>query len=274
MRDILKDLSTPAMVAAIKANLVEWWRYLGRSAKVELHESPEVTWLLTGIPDSFLNPILRTQAAPGKVDALIGRTLAHFRSRGVTRFSWWVDPGTQPADLEGRLIHHGLTYTDGPPGMAADLLELPEDLPTPAGLTIEVVKDTEALRGWSYASMTGFGVHETYVDNWFDLFVSLGFNLPLRSYLGRLNRKHVAASQLFLGAGVAGIYVVATVPDARRQGIGLAMTLAPLRDARAVGYRIGILHSSPKGLGVYQKLGFQEYCKMSHYVWAGEAGQQ
>ena len=70
-----------------------------------------------------------------------------------------------------------------------------------------------------------------------------------------------------------GIYVVATIPEARRQGIGTALTLAPLREARAMGYRIGILHASQMGLRVYRRLGFQEYCKMSCYEWAGETSQ-
>jgi GNAT superfamily N-acetyltransferase len=95
----------------------------------------------------------------------------------------------------------------------------------------------------------------------------------LRSYLARLDGKAVATSQLFLGAGVAGIYVVATVPEARRKGIGALVPLEPLRDARALGFRVGILHSSAMGLSVYQRLGFQEYCKMSCYgVWPSDTG--
>jgi GNAT superfamily N-acetyltransferase len=265
MSDILRDFSAPVLVVAIKANLVDWWRYLGNSPQAEFYDSPELTWLLTGIPNSFVNPILCTRAGPDNLDANIERILAHFRSRGVSTFSWWTELGTQPADLGMHLADYGLTYREGGPGMAVDLLDVPEELPTPASLTIEPVKDTEALRGWAYASMIGFGVPETYVETWYDLFMGLGFELPLRSYLGNLNGKPVATSQLFLGAGVAGIYVVATTPAARRQGIGAALTLAPLRDALAMGFRIGILHASPMGFGVYRRLGFQEYCKMSHY---------
>lgn len=272
MSGILKDFSAPALIAAIKANLFEWWRYLGRSPTAEFYDSPELTWLLTGIPNSFVNSVLRTQAEPDNVDAIIERTLDHFRSRDVTEFSWWTEPGTQPTDLGQHLVDHGLTHTDGGPGMAVDLLGLNEDLTTPPGLTIERVEGTEALRKWAYASIIGFELPEINVNTMFDLFTGLGFDLPLRNYLGILNGEPVAASELFLGAGVAGIYVVATIPEARRQGIGAAITLAPLRDARAMGFQIGILHSSSMGLGVYRRLGFQEYCKMSCYgKWPSDA---
>jgi GNAT superfamily N-acetyltransferase len=270
MSEILEDLSAPALVAAIKANLFAWYRYLGRSPKAEFRDSPALTWLLTGFPDSFVNGVLRTHLEPDKVDATIEDTLAHFRSRGVTTFSWWTEPGTQPTDLGEHLLAHGLAHTNGGPGMAVDLLALNEDLPIPSNLSIQHVDDTETLAKWAYASIIGFEHPGTEANAWFDLLADLGFDLPLRNYIGILNGEPVGTSELFLAAGVAGIYVVTTVPDARRQGIGAALTLAALREARAMGYRIGILHSSPRGLGVYRRLGFQEYCKMSHYVWASE----
>jgi GNAT superfamily N-acetyltransferase len=208
-----------------------------------------------------------------KVDGVIKETLAHFKSKNVTRFSWWVEPGIQPTDLGKHLAAYGLTYTEGGPGMAVDLLVLNETS-TPAGLTIKKVGDARMLKEWVQAAITGFGLPESSEGTCFDLFTGLGFDLPLRNYVGYLNGESVATAQLLLAAGVAGVYWVATVPEARRQGIAAAMTLAPLREARAMGYRIGILHSSAMGLGVYRRLGFQECCRMSHYVWAGETSQQ
>jgi ribosomal protein S18 acetylase RimI-like enzyme len=270
MAHILKDHSSPALVAAIKANLFEWYRYLGRSPKAEFRDSLELTWLLTGLPDSFVNAVFRTRADPDNVDQIIEETLTRVRTRSVTTFSWWTESGSQPTDLGKYLLAHGLAYTDGPPGMAADLLALNEDLSVPAGLMIERVEDSETLKKWAYASIIGFGLPETYVDAWSDLFAGLGFELPLRNYIGILDGEPVATTELFLAAGVAGIYVVTTVPEARRRGIGAALTLAALREARAMGYRIGILHSSSMGLGVYRRLGFEQYCKMGHYQWVSE----
>jgi ribosomal protein S18 acetylase RimI-like enzyme len=271
--DVLNDLSAPALVAAIKGNLFEWYHYLGSSPSAELCESPEQTWLLTGIPMGFLNVVLCTQVEPDHAEGIIEETLAHFQSKNVSRLSWWVEPGTRPADLGRYLTAHGLTYVESPTGMAADLSALNEHLTAPSGLEIERVGDMETLRQWAYASIIGSGLPETSVDTWFDIFAGLGFELPLRNYLGILDGEPVATSQLLIAAGVAGIYVVVTLPEARRQGIGTAMTLAPLREARALGYRIGILHASSMALGMYRRIGFREYCKMSRYVWADETSQ-
>jgi len=272
MSEILTSPLTPA--TAIKANLFDWYRYLGRSPQVELCESPELTWLLTGIPSPALNAVLRTQVEPDHADAIIKGTLAHFRSRNVSSAVWWVEPDTQPADLGRHLAAHSLTFVEGIPGMAVDLSALNEDRTTPSGLTIEQVRDMDALSKWAFASLIGFGLPETNVETWFDIFAGLGFELPLRNYVGILNGEPVATSELFVAAGVAGIYIVATIPEVRQQGIGTAMALAPLREARALGYRMGILHASPMGRGVYRRLGFQEYCRMSHYVWADGTSRQ
>jgi GNAT superfamily N-acetyltransferase len=268
MSQILRDLSAPALVVAIKANLFEWYRYLGTSPGAEFHDSPELTWLMAGIPHPFVNTVLRTQVAPEDVHTTVEGTLGHFRSRGVPFLSWWTEPGTRPADLDQHLVAHGLTYTDGGPGMALDLWELTEDLPVSSAVTIEPVADAESLQEWASASMVGFGLPEASIQPWFELFSGLGFDLPLRNYVARLDGQPVAASELFLGSGVAGIYVVATVPQVRRQGIGAAVTSAPLREARAMGYRVAILHSSDMGLGVYRQLGFREYCRMPQYLWS------
>ena len=264
MGDVLKDLPAPALVAAIWGNMRQWLRHIGGSPQAELYEGPALTWLLTGMPTPTLNGVLRTDAEPGTVDALIERTLAHVRSKNVPRFAWWTGPDTVPADLGQRLAEHGLTYWEGSRGMAVDLPAL-EEWPTPAGLAIEQVRDREMLERWTYAAFTGLGLPGASMGHGVDLFAGLGFDLPLRSYLGTLDGEAVATSQLFLGAGVAGIYIVATVPEARRLGIGTALTLAPLREARAMGYRIGILHASPMGFGMYRRLGFREYCRMSNY---------
>lgn len=260
-----------SLVKAIEANQLRFLADLGRSPQVELHDDLEILWFVTGIPFPRFNRVLRAQFEPDDIDARIEAALAPFKSRKVPVI-WHTGPTTRPADLGQRLIAHGLTQTGDEPGMAVDLLALDDDPPVPSALTIEQVGDVEALKRWSHIFALAFGLPDWVGDAIFGIETSLGLgqHAPRRLYVGLLKGEPVATSLLFLGAGVAGIYCVTTVPDARRQGIGKAMTLVPLLKARAMGYRIGTLHSSPMGLGIYRGLGFQEYCELGRYVWTGE----
>ena len=267
MERILEDLSTAALTGAIKANLFAWYEYQGQSRVADRRDDPPLAWVLTPVQHPFLNNVLHTQLTPETADREISDALAYFRSRGVTDVSWWVEPDSQPADLAERLMARGLTYYEGGPGMAADLLALHEEGSASPDLVIEAVADKAGFRLWIEAFRKGYELTDAHTSGMVELFGSLSFDLPLRHYVGLLEGKPVAASQLFLGAGVAGIYCVGTVPEARRQGFGAAVTLAALRDARALGYRVGILHSSAMGFPVYERLGFRELCRMSKFEW-------
>ena len=65
--------------------------------------------------------------------------------------------------------------------------------------------------------------------------------------------------------GVVGLYSIATVPTARRQGIGTAMTVAPLLDGRADGCTTGILQAAPDGVGIYRRIGFHSFGEIHEF---------
>lgn len=265
MPDVLSDFSAPALVRAIKANWTDYYYYLGRAPNAELHTGPHLTWLLTGLPDTFNNVVLQTRLPQDGAGELISQALAYFRSRSVQRLAWWTEAGAHETELKEQLVAHGLTFAEGGTGMAADLAALPSDVPTPAGLTIAPVEDKETLKHWARIVSIGFGLPRWSEAIWLALLADLVFELPLRSYLALLDGQPVGTSQLFLGAGVAGIYNVTCLPQARGRGVGKAITLAPLLEARQLGYRISILQASYLGYPVYRRLGFQDFGKLSHY---------
>jgi ribosomal protein S18 acetylase RimI-like enzyme len=270
MHTILSDLSVPVLVRAIKANWADYYSFLGRSPRAELSVSPYLTWFLTGIPDSFLNVVFRTQLPSDGAGVIIDQALAHFRLENVTRLSWWADADTPRMELDRHLLSRGLAFNEGGTGMAADLTALPQDLPTPTGLRIIPVEDKATLKQWIHITSVGFGIREHGENQWFDLFADLAFEIPVRSYLALMNGQPVGTSQFFLSAGVAGIYNVTCLPEARHQGIGAAVTLAALLEAREMGYRISILQASELGYRVYRRLGFQDYGKLNIYLWENE----
>jgi GNAT superfamily N-acetyltransferase len=153
--------------------------------------------------------------------------------------------------------------------MAADLPSLNDDLPMPLDLVVEEVNDAETLMTWCQISSEVLELPPFTAEAWSGIFASVPFGPGKvhRHYLARLGGVPVGTSSVYYGAGVAGISSVATVPEARRKGVGSAVTLEPLKEARRLGYRIATLFSSEMAVSMYQKLGFKEYCRCSLYLW-------
>jgi predicted acetyltransferase len=90
--------------------------------------------------------------------------------------------------------------------------------------------------------------------------MGIGHGFPLHHFLGRLDGEPVATASLLPAGGIAGVYDVSTVPEARRRGIGTAMTLATLRAARDLGYQLAFLQPSAMGRPLYERIGFRQRC--------------
>ena len=218
MDEILQDLSAPALATTFEANLAEFFPLFRQWRRAEVHVGPDMLWTITDIPAAICNSIVRAQLSPAEVDDAIEAAILRGKSRNVP-IGWWVGPATRPADLGVSLQAHGFIHEGDTPEMAIDLSALDTDVPTPPGLVIEQVADIESMRKWRHANATGFGMPDFLADAFFEFYSVLGFDagLPLRHYIGWLNGEPVATSTLFLAAGVAGIYNVATVPEARQR---------------------------------------------------------
>ena len=225
------------------------------------------------MPDHFMNLVVCTDLPDHGIHELIESTLVHFRSMNIRKLTWLAEEGILADEIKKHLLAYGSTFSEAfSAEMAADLMALPEDLPSPDRLEIVPVENGETLQQWIHIASIGFDVPEEYEEVWYDFFVEAVFDLPFRSYLALLNGQPVATSQMFLSAGVAGIYNVTCIPEARGQGIGAAITLAPALAARGMGYRIGILQASDLGARVYRRLGFQDFGKRSIFLWEYDAG--
>lgn len=270
MSDIVTEFSVPSIVQGMESNLQELCRLWARIIEATLHEDTESSWFISGLPFELANNVFRTNFSddnPDGVEKLIERLMADH-----TPLSWFIGPSTRPADLAQRLLAHGWRLDDNAPGMALDLLILDETAPLSSTLKIEQVNDGEMFEWWIRVVVAGSEFPDSVLDFVLSLYRKYGYRSSpfVRCYLGLLDGEPVTSSLLFLAGGVAGIYDVATLPHARGQGFGSAITLAPLLDARRLGYRFGILQSSAMGLNIYRRLGFQTYCTFSLYFWPGE----
>jgi GNAT superfamily N-acetyltransferase len=255
-------------IRAIEENSVELLLALGRAVEADLRDDGRVSWTIGNCPIDYHNAVVWADLAPGEADQEIEASLERMRAHGVPG-SWHVGPSMRPSDLEQRLTAHGFEYGGDDIGMAADLSEVPEGVPTPDGFAVERVRDEAGLADWVEALGSGFGEGPVEAEWVGEAYRKLGFDDegPLLHYLGRLGGEPVATTTLYLGAGVAGVYFVSTVEHARRRGIGAAITLTALREAGDLGYRSGVLGSSEMGYPVYRRLGLREHCRIGLYEW-------
>jgi GNAT superfamily N-acetyltransferase len=176
--------------------------------------------------------------------------------------------GALPQAADRTLRLHGFILDSDRPGMGVKLTELRSTAP-PEGATVERVRDPETFRDW--AEVVSLAFEDKDFGNGPTVRVSLGTgfgdDVPFRHYLCRLDGVAVGASTLSLGAGVAGLANIATVPEHRGRGVAVAVAGAALQDARSLGMSIGALSADDAGVRVYEKLGFRAVCRHLTYVW-------
>jgi ribosomal protein S18 acetylase RimI-like enzyme len=208
--------------------------------------------------DSF-NIVCRARLKEGNAKRRVTQTMDYFGSRGRA-FSWWFGPADRPADLDRHLTAAGLAHVESETMMSLDLTRLREPDLRPGGLQITRVGTPEEMADFATAISDGTAP-DPDVQRFYELATKrvLSGESPQRFYVGYLDGRPVATAEVTLAGEVAGIYGVVTLEEFRRRGFGSALTAQPLIDARAQGYRTGVLQASADGLGVYQRLGFEEF---------------
>jgi GNAT superfamily N-acetyltransferase len=267
VQELMKDTSSDRLLAALESNMVAFWSVYGRADGCTLRATPDVVWFYTGIQVPLFNGVLSANLRPDGVQAICGDIQAKIEEQGAAAF-WWVGPRSKPKNLGSLLERCGAESAGEVPGMAMELASL-DDKPEPiTGFTIEKIGNLEMRALWARIAAVGTGFPDVAADAMVRLEATLTGPLyeAQQRYIGFLSGNPVATSALVLDSGVAGIYAVATLPEARRKGIGRLMTVTPLREARQLGYRVGILQSSSMGHSIYKAIGFKDACRHRLYL--------
>ena len=270
------------LLSAMEANFLAYFIIgLVPLPHMQLYSDPELTWVVSSKLPGW-NTVLRTQLTAENTATRVEAMLDRFKTSNLP-LGWLVLPSSRPLDLASCLLANGMKQVENRPHMLADLQKLPADpgwaeglkraslrsaealgavnrlLRTPPGLTIEFVHDDASFERWYRATIAGFEMSPSHAQIYYEAYTRLGFDPagPFLHYVGYLDEEPVTSSTLLLAENMAGIYDVSTAPAARGRGLGTAITLAPLLEARARGYRYSCLQSSTKGYNVYRRLGFE-----------------
>jgi len=253
--------------------MTAFWAAYGRAPQCFLDADAGTVWFYTGIDSPLFNGVVSIDTddvGVASIHAALSGKIAVQRAPAL----WWVCPDSRPGNVAEQLLRLGLGKAGSVPAMAVDLATLAERLPPVERLSIRRVGGADDQRLWGRIAAEGTGFSTGAAERFGELERSMrdaGY-LAQRRYVGFLDGVPVASSALVLDSGVAGIYAVATLESARRQGIGSAMTLAPLLESRAEGYRVGILQASSKGHPIYTRMGFQDLYAFDLYIQTAPSG--
>jgi GNAT superfamily N-acetyltransferase len=264
MSKLLRNPSGEQLAYAVRENFCSLMKRMVVSSNWEWNQRRDLTYTITDFNIPMFNRVTRTRLTPEKADQRIMDTIEMYSSKGKG-FTWMISPKDTPNDLSARLEKVGMKRDEGP-GMATELSQMRQP-PAPKGLNIERVEGKDRLELFCDIMIRGYPLPDTIADDWKNMMVRMGVDDSLRHYIGHLDGEPVATSTILLSDGVAGLYMVATLPEARGKGVGSHMTIHPFKVAEREGYRFGILHSTKMGYSVYRKLGFRDSCKMISYEW-------
>jgi ribosomal protein S18 acetylase RimI-like enzyme len=259
-----------AVAALVERNAREWLLAMGSAGGGTAYADDQIQWIVGGSPIDYHNAVVHAQLTSADADRKIDAFVQAARAAGVPA-SWHLSAFALPADLEDRLLAKGFRYDGAETLMALELADLPP-VPVVEGVTVREVLNVGMLLDWERTLAVDFGAGEAEAKWVTSVYRRLRFGegAAFRHFVAYRDGHAVGTASVFLGSESAGIYFVATIPDARRQGIGGAITLAALQVARDAGYGVAVLGSSQMAESVYWRLGFRPYGRVKIYTVDGQ----
>ena len=215
----------------------------------------------SGLPVPLLNQALGGHYPSGTTDSAIDDEIeavkAFFAERKVPWY-WWLGPHPKPSNFGRRLERHGLAFD--PPPLPALAARLPASLPPiRPDAHVWLASGCDDLKVASAIRRIAFRFPEGAAENYFEAMADDWLRGdPARLYLARLGDGPPAAiGALIMAEKYPGVYVMATLPEWGRKGLGKAILARILLDAASEGHELVVLTASRYGYPLYRQFGFE-----------------
>jgi len=245
--NVLNNATPAQLEQAVANNHRELFALNAIAQGGEVYGRNGLNWTYAGAGNSsvVLFPVMDAATAGTQLDEMMD----HYRAQPPKDAGCWSLAPTQPLNLGVLLLARGFQPGWRPQWMALDLEIMQTEHARPAGLQIQAdnVTPIHDIKNLPYANSNSLS-HELKQE-----YPELG-----QRFIATLNGAIVAHSEVFFTTGsngVAGIYSVGVVPNAREKGIGKAVVLAACLYSREKGYRYAVLNGT--GRRMYEQIGFK-----------------
>ncbi|WP_425448926.1 GNAT family N-acetyltransferase [Dethiothermospora halolimnae] len=249
----IKNSKGNNMIELNKRNLFNTYKLFTDSGLNILVKEEDINWIVKN-NSSWPNYIFNTNFEKNNISSRIGDMKGKIKSNKAPNY-WVVAPNSKTENLEKHLQKEGFNAVTSWSCMGANYKDIKKDFDKPNDLIIETVSSREKLEDWSKV------IGDCDVDG----LDRLSYNEKVKFYIGYINEKIVGYSMMVLSNEVAGLYMIGVLPDYRNQGIGKAMTIKPILDAKNMGYTTSVLQATETGERIYRQIGFKEYSRYKIY---------
>ena len=228
--------------------LLEFYRLLAEGAGKTIQKNSYFSCLsvpTSSYPNFLFRPVLKVDSAETIVNEIKRKIKEGFPSVMVCSLT---ETNEETIQLLNKYTAYGKFWT----AMTFDLKELskPE---INLNLNIKLIEERLEFHEWTKiveSELTGTGLDEKIFDK-------MGKHNNAHFYLAYLDGFPVATSLIICKGDDVGIYLIATLKEFRKRGIGKYITEYILWQAKQNGALFAHLQATELGKTVYQKIGFE-----------------
>ena len=261
-------MNSPAMLSLVWENLCGHSAWVqSRVSGMSVRSDGALLVVDSGLKSDTFNKVLldpRSEAESGReLCPRIREAVSGFETAGRA-FTLWTSEGApcfpEQEEGDGAVLLEGLGFSaaEQETGMVANLAETPRGV---LGAPVSRVRDEAGMAAFVTVLGANWEPADPDVETFFRRAAPLllAENSPMRLFVVWAGDEPAACGELFLSADgqVAGVHMVATRREFRRQGFGSAATLAVLDAGRRAGAGLAVLLASVQGLPLYKRMGFQ-----------------
>lgn len=243
----------------IEENLKDLYALAAERGNLPFAIEGDFSWI-NASPNPWPNYIFNASFSQFEAKAKIA-AINDLIEKNVAPAFWIKGPKLNVPDFTEMLSAYNFRHVMSWPGMAFDL-EKKTIAPPNSRFKIEQVKTSEQFTDWVSISQKILFSNKSTESN---LLLNMLHSEKIKLLLGYVEGKAASTVMLYINSNIAGFFMVATLPEYRKIGLGGSMMLRGLQIAHENGCSLGVLQANNASQNLYGSIGFQEYCTFDIY---------